>query len=392
MVGIKNNSNNWQLFFIVLTWLLVHVFLYQSKGLLIITDSKAYIREADHLLKYGLFEHPFRLLYASYILLIAFVRLLTKEPIVLAVFQSFISLCAVIIMYNKAAHLFKNSTASFLSAVFFLTWWDCILWDMAILTESLFCSLILLLLAFLCTYNGTKKSILIVSFLIFLILLTRPSGVIILMGCLAYFIYNYKKEIRLLDYKKKLIGILILCFLGVGGATALFQHWDFSENYKIGNIITYMDTLKGSPLYVKNLHIPLSKEEISQLEEHSLGILNMADFFVQHPLYTIKTGFLKVFYLLTFYRPYYSATHNLYNVFWLIVIYGSFIFGLIKSKKHPLKAFVMTVIVGNCFLIAISAADWDNRFFIPMEPGIILFSGYGLWYFTNVVKTSIIYN
>jgi hypothetical protein len=43
-----------------------------------------------------------------------------------------------------------------------------------------------------------------------------------------------------------------------------------------------------------------------------------------------------------------------------------------------LKYSVLATIVVNCLLVGISTVDWDNRFYIPMVPGIILMAGGGL--------------
>lgn len=44
------------------------------------------------------------------------------------------------------------------------------------------------------------------------------------------------------------------------------------------------------------------------------------------------------------------------------------------------------MIIVNCGLIAISTVDWDNRFYIPMEPGLVLLAGGGINYFLMKMK------
>jgi hypothetical protein len=55
-----------------------------------------------------------------------------------------------------------------------------------------------------------------------------------------------------------------------------------------------------------------------------------------------------------------------------------FYVGFKNLQATPIKFFVLTLIIVNCGLIAISTVDWDNRFYIPMAPGIVLFAGGGL--------------
>jgi hypothetical protein len=48
-----------------------------------------------------------------------------------------------------------------------------------------------------------------------------------------------------------------------------------------------------------------------------------------------------------------------------------------KASEATINVFIIPVIVVNCGLIAMSTVDWDNRFYIPMEPGIVLLAGGG---------------
>ena len=69
---------------------------------------------------------------------------------------------------------------------------------------------------------------------------------------------------------------------------------------------------------------------------------------------------------------------QLYLVVWICVVYMFLVAGWKATSNLPIKLFVLTSIVLNCGLIGISSVDWDNRFYIPMEPGIVLLAGGGV--------------
>lgn len=182
---------------------------------------------------------------------------------------------------------------------------------------------------------------------------------------------------------RKAILSLSFILLSLLGAALMFQKWDFTEAYVKGEVVTYMSTIPDSPLYKEELHVPLKNTE-KVVMESEVGIVRMAKFIADYPGYFFTMAVKKVYYLLSFQRPYYSAWHNTYSAIWLALIYSCFVIGYLKCSYSPIKAFVISVIVINCALIGMSTVDWDNRFFIPMEPGIVLFAGFGA--FKIIVK------
>jgi hypothetical protein len=68
----------------------------------------------------------------------------------------------------------------------------------------------------------------------------------------------------------------------------------------------------------------------------------------------------------------------------MFFIYLSFFLGARKLWGQPILYFVLTIILTNCLLIGIATVDWDNRFYIPMEPGIVVICGGGMAYLKNM--------
>jgi hypothetical protein len=178
------------------------------------------------------------------------------------------------------------------------------------------------------------------------------------------------------------IGTILILFV----ADRMLDHWNFTDQYLKGNIVTFADYVKGKPLYHESLTIgpPPSKEFATS--ESPIG--RVVRFIFDNPVYFLKTAGLKVTYLIAFVRPYYSWPHNLYLVVWLLSVYAFFVLGWRSTANLPMKLFALTAIILNCGLIAISSVDWDNRFYIPMEPGIVLLAGGGAAALVDRIKRS----
>jgi hypothetical protein len=59
-----------------------------------------------------------------------------------------------------------------------------------------------------------------------------------------------------------------------------------------------------------------------------------------------------------------------------MLVYTLYFFGYQKATAS-IRLFSLSVIALNCALIGIASVDWDNRFFIPIEPGLVLVAGGG---------------
>jgi hypothetical protein len=112
----------------------------------------------------------------------------------------------------------------------------------------------------------------------------------------------------------------------------------------------------------------------------------MIHFALQNPLHFSKAFAMKVGYLISATRPYYSWKHNLFSLVWLALVYTLLYFGFRKCENTALKSGIMVIILLNCLLIGISSVDWDNRFYVPMFPGIALLAGGGGAYLFDRVK------
>jgi hypothetical protein len=346
-------------------------------------DSRGYRDTGRELVEDGQLSRP---TYVFYIIPISLVGLFEKADSSLTaffIFQSVISLLAALALYKSAAHAYSNRSAGLCAALIFALWWDNIQWNTALMTESLACSLTCFLIHRLVFFKDQQLDLLAVALLCVACLLTRPTGVINVVAVTIFFVHRYRQQLRARPIIK--YGVLITTFLLLaGGAWLMFAIWDFTDQYVRGNIVTYMDSIEGQPLYYESLR--LATDEVAKPESTSNGMLRIAEFIYRNPLHFLQAASLKIFYLLSGVRPYYSWLHNSLTLMFLFVIYYWSFIGNRLLKRRDVALLCLSTIVVNCLLVGVSTIDWDNRFYIPMEPAIVLLAAGGAARFWSIVK------
>jgi hypothetical protein len=361
---------------IFVVWLVSHVFLFSYFGIRNFGDSVGYLREVDGLLE-GRFVGNFGYVFYSIpIICMTFFRWLAPNQMIFFLFfQSILSGVAALALFQAATKIYNRPEAGLSAALIFLVWVDNIHWNTAVMTESIFCSLICFIIFEIAYFKGSIKNHFTLLLLTVMIVFTRPTGILIVVAVIAYFLkYHWHKlEERSVLKISILTALLISVYFG---AEFMLTYWNFTDQYQKGNIVTYADSIKGaSPLYSSSLQVDASNFKVVGWDE--FPVIRMLFTIFYNPLFFIKSGCLKVWYLITATRPYYSQLHNIFTAIWMVSIYILFYVGWRNTKLVPIKIFVIVVIMANCALIAFSSVDWDNRFYIPMEPGIVLLAGGG---------------
>lgn len=363
-------------YFVLGLAVLVHVFLFLFFGVRDqFVDSQRYIEMSDHLIGHGRLEYPYQFFYAVPIMFLALFRLFFGEGLlVFVLFQSMLSVTAAFALYRSGAILFQDKNAGLMTAVIFLLWFDCLQWNTAVMTESIAASITCFVIYLLTIFDGKPKHYLMLTVLLLVGLMTRPTGVLMIVGAAVFLLSRYRDVLnQYLVLKGSLYtSITIVFFIG---AWHMLNEWDFTDQYVKGNIVTYMDVIKGESLYDETLR--LDTTDITLPDPVKAPAEKIVFFILDNPFYFLQAAVLKVFYVISFYRPYFSTMHNLYTLVWLSIVYLLFFFGLRRIHSKPLRNFAVTVIIANCLLVALSAADWDNRFYMPMQPCIVLLAGGG---------------
>jgi hypothetical protein len=361
---------------LVALWFGIHVALFLHYGVRELLDAHRYTLKADFLLAHGRLEEASDLFYVVHIALLALFGTVFHPPVIpFIIFQCLLSGFATAALYKASSKLFDHRMAGFFTAVIFLLWIDHLQWNLVTLTESLACSTACFVLYALVYFDGKAKWFFALALLLAVSLFTRPTGLLTLAGVLAFFAFYYRSLWKTSPVAMTAVSVVIAS-LGIWIGLAMLDQWDFTDQHARGNLVTYMDTLKDGPLYDESVRMDTAGIIPPRNAQSAVGKLLF--FFRDNPWLSAKAAFWKVFYLITAVRPYYTKWHNVFLSAWMAAIYFFFFAGWSVIRRNPVVYFVYTVILLNCVLIAISTVDWDNRFYIPMEPGIVLLAGGGM--------------
>ncbi|HMG89339.1 MAG TPA: glycosyltransferase family 39 protein [Chryseolinea sp.] len=372
---------------LALLFICVHVVMYWHYGIRILMDAESFIEAADFLVTNGKLQDIHHLYYSSPILMMAAFRaLFPGEVMPILLFQCLLSGLATIALYKSAEKVFNSALGGLMAGIIFITWIDNIHWNITTMTESIALSAFCFVVYALAHWQDRLRSMLAMAALLAVVFFTRPTSVVIIISALVFFLAYYWKP--LLERRPVFISVVVVAIcLIILGADTMLAHWDFTGQYLKGNVVTFADIVKGTRAFHETISVePPSSRAFSE-SDSPIGRVVM--FIYDNPIHFLKTAGLKVFYLTAFVRPYYSWSHNLYLAVWVPLIYLLFVIGWRSTPNIPMKLFVLTAIILNCGLIAISSVDWDNRFYIPMEPGIVLLAGGGAATLFNRLKQRI---
>lgn len=360
---------------IVCVWLAIHAILFYHPGLRYeLFDSKTYRVIGANFIEHLTLSEASDIFYLLPIALIGLFDCFENGLVYFFIFQSLLSLLATFALYKTAERAYASQTAALCAAFIFLLWWDNIQWNTALMTESIACSLICLVFYFLSTFEKTVKHIVILVALLVACLLTRPTGVIIVVATICFFLYRSWPDLKKLPALKTGIVISIVSILATG-AFVMFSIWDFTDQYMRGNIVTYMDSIEGLPLYDETLRLPA--DQLRHPDPTHKPMVKIIEFVYLNPWHFLKAATMKIFFLAFAIRPYYSALHNIALATMLLTIYAWSVIGSQVILNKDIKVLAIVTILINCLLIGISSVDWDNRFYIPMEPAVVILAAGG---------------
>jgi 4-amino-4-deoxy-L-arabinose transferase-like glycosyltransferase len=356
-------------------WIVVHVALLTRFGVRdTLYDSQIYLNSANHFIEDGSLSgihYVFYLLPISLLALLKFLFGSATYPYI--VVQIIASGLASVSLYLASTKLFNNFNAGLLTGIIYLTWFDNLHWNTAVMTDSLACSISCFIVYQVVFFEGKIRQWLGMIFLLSLGLITRPTGMITVLGVFAFLFYFFQQNRKSAPVliMVSAFGLGLLAYIAMGGW--MFSMWDFTDQYIRGNVITYIDTLGNSEMYTG---LRVSADDLFVPDATLHPVVRMISFVWHNPITFLEAAVKKLFFLLLGIRPYYSFAHNVFSIVWTSFIYFMFYRGLRAMRTTlPIKNFVVATIGLNCLLVACATLDWDNRFYLPMEPMIVLVCG-----------------
>jgi hypothetical protein len=377
LIGLRN-SPRVHLPFLLTILCLVNGFLLYSNGIKVVDDSERYFEYAN-VLRSGFYFDPHNFWYIGYCLFILIVSLFGGGSTSIVVIQILLFCFATFSLYYTALLIWKSPGTAFVTAFLFVAFIDIPQWNSYVLAESLFVSFnCFSLLALTLLFKDTRKvwKIGLVLLIIPITFLIKPTGIALLVACASvltlHFFQSIKNNLGRLAIGAGLFGLVILL------TNRMLHTYLVMENYQLGEVI-YAVTTVDKVQYSINGLIVTPPENLYVPQRTWPPIVKIISFAVQHPVYWTQLFFTKAFYLLFHVRPFWSFSHNMFSVLFLLPSYFLCIVAFIRARPGgKVTVFGVTFLLINIFAVCLTSEDWDGRFLIPMLPVVFLFASRGL--------------
>ncbi len=281
----------------------------------------------------------------------------------LCLVQLLFNLLSTFCFYKTLLYLFKVKNIAFAGATLLLFNLPYQEFNTFLQTESLFYSLTLILCCYVLRIEifSLKKLLTIILSLI-VIVLTRPTGLLIIPPIFIYLFLIFAKNLNGL-YKTLILAFCALLFfyllnsaLGSGGGL------DFMLPFRDERIICGVPTL---PHFI-DIKTAGNGNSI-------YGLL----YYVTHNFSQfIRLVGLRTFAFFGLYRNYYSSPHKLYLIVYFNIIHLMALLGIYYwAKIEKLKLFFLLSFIFLTWLtVILTCDDWHNRFYLNISPNLILLS------------------
>lgn len=332
-------------------WLLVQVWCWHShSGVQFTTDSKQYLKYAEQLATTGTFAEGHYLRYLGYPLFLSGFLKLKLGHLAIALAQMALSGLAARALYGTAWRLSGGHWATAaLAALLFLGWTDIQHFNVFLLTESLFTSLLVLslwLVARARTVGGAALATATV----------RPNRFVAVGAAgLAALVWLREQKPR---WRNALLLLAALVYLPLAwvGLNGLLRTFTLIETYQQGIIIYGYSA--------GNLH-PITSLQLP--DSTALPLWRLGFFIWHNPQYFAQLASLKLAYFMGFPKPYYSALHCMLLAFALPALYWLAVRGLARQAvARPVRVYAATVILLQAVVVMLTVEDWDVRFSAPV--------------------------
>lgn len=357
-------------YFITITLaILVNVFFYLHQGIKIVNDSHRYMEYA-HQIASGNFYQEHNIWYIAYcgFLALFFKVGLGIKSIVFT--QIIVSIVSVFFFQRACENFTQNKLKGLISSLLYLAFFEVTGWNTYILTESLFVSMTCFFLYAFSIFNDKKDfpSLLRTTLILFVVFWLRPMGVALLA---AFIVYIYLEFLKNRIHKVTHYCLILCAFVsGILLLNQMLQTFHLVENYETGEIVFGISRI---PNYKGHEQILLDVPKNLLVPTEGSTLFKAIKFYVFNPSYALKLSFLKGFYFLSHYKPYYSLAHNLHSFILLLPCYTGLLFYFLRDKFNSIKLFVFSFLLLNTGIIMLTSVDWDGRFLMGLTPIIFCF-------------------
>ena len=365
--SIKPVALRYSRLIIILLWVLSAAAYVYSFGFTTTLEAEKYINEANNFIDHGSFSAPRFWFYSITIFINVIAFKLHTGLIGSFILQGIFNLSAYLLFFKAMKKIFSNELTALILVCYLLLFWPYQSWIAYLYSESAFFSAILILIATLILYPPTSvKNMFMISAALFIVVLARPLGVLLIVATCIYLFVKANKKWRII---LAFASIVLLCgaYAAVNIIMSSVSDWDITKPFRYEFIIC--------ELYTNGPHAKLdlnpSGNPMQQL------VYYLTHNFSHFTKFTLLK--LKYFFLMT--RSYYSSMHNLFLLINIIPLYLFAIIGIFKKSGKmgaAVFAFIISTIVLYTLTIVFQCDDYHNRFVLSIFPLFAILAAKGL--------------
>lgn len=346
---------------VALAWLILQAVFLLSMGVRRGGDSGRYLGAAADLLD-GRLPAGKAASYLGYDAFVAMFLWTGLGPPAIVVAQMALSAIAGWCLYRIGATVY-GPRAGLIAAALYLLYPSLQMWNVYLLTESVFVSSVVISVFMLATARGAAggaAALVAVAFAT----LVRPHGVVLPIAALVFLFARLLWEGRRAAAWTMVLGaacLVPLAYVLVGRMLA-FEHP--LDHFLSGTVIWGVEALRLDPPAGADAG-PWPANPIAQIVLFAL----------HEPVHFAKLAGAKLFWFLARTRPYYSDLHNMFIAITMVPLYVLAVGGLfVRPDRPPARWLLLAVWVLPAFVVALTFADWDSRHSLVTLPVVFVFA------------------
>lgn len=341
-------------------WAVVQVVIYWQKGIVTDYEAEKYISQAHLVLQYGVPESRNYYLYFTEISLIVFCLKFHLSFAFIVVIQMLVNFFATFMFLKLSLKFLYDQKLALLCTAFFILNFQYQQYNTFLFTESIFYSMAVICTSYFLRLSAYKpRQIIALVFLLALLCITRPTGILFVAATIiyhsVYFLksFTFLKRLFIIAAASMVFLFLFNIILGIGGTL------DFMLPFRNENIICGVDTTAGSGI---------------QTMENGNSIGGLLYYIFHNPIHFLRLAWLRSVAFFGMLRSYFSLLHNVYLAVFFYPIFIFAVAGIWKryKAKDRLSGFLVLIISLFWITTMLTCDDWHNRFILTISPFMIL--------------------
>jgi 4-amino-4-deoxy-L-arabinose transferase-like glycosyltransferase len=344
-------------------WVLVQLwFLRAHHGPYSANDSARYLQYATNIAEHGTFERGHNLRYVLYPLFQSLWLWLGAGRWGIVLGQMAIAGLAARAFYGAIRKLDGGRRGAAALATFgIIAWPDIQLFNVFLLTESLFISLTLLsIAAFVQVRSGQRRAWLLLLLTLLAVLLVRPNGFLVPLAAALAGLDALRRRSDQRTWRAALLLLVLAAPLLWQALNHQLETYYLMDTYERGELIF------RSPLWAVKSATPLN------MPPPGTGPAARVLYFAAHnPSYFGRLVLGKLFVFLSYLKPHYSLAHRvlgmavLWPAYWLAARGAG-----LRRVWRPARVLLAGVFLLQAAIISFTVDDWDVRFLAPVLPAV----------------------